>query len=111
MNKILSFTLGLALCLPLAVNIHAQDKKIINATYMVENDIKSDMDIVKAELDDFDFIYIMAGPKWAAEDFDLPQAEINRKYVQQHEYQHPDLIKKLIATIHETGGKILCSFP
>ena len=111
MNKLLFFTIGMVSCLPFASAIYAQEQKIINATYVVQSDIKSDNDIVKAELADFDFIYFMAAPEWKAEDFDLSQAEINRKYVQQHEYAQPGLIKKFISTVHEAGGKILCSFP
>ena len=35
MNKILSFALGLALCMPLAADVNAQEHKIINATYVL----------------------------------------------------------------------------
>lgn len=86
-------------------------QKFINATYSVSSWFKSQNEIVAEELKDFDFIYLSAAPKWEVADLDLPQSEINKKYVEQHTYPDPEFINKFVATVHETGGKVLCSFP
>lgn len=87
-----------------------QKDKIINAIYVGGRPDSMD-DIVADELDDFDFIYLMAAPQWEAADFDMTQEEINRKYVEGFSYGASDVITEYIRTVHKTGGKILCSFP
>lgn len=83
----------------------------LHCIYAVEGEWQSADDVVVPELDAFDFVYVMAGPKWAAEDFGMSQQEINAKYVDGHTYAHPDGMKALIDGVHSQGGKILCSFP
>lgn len=88
-----------------------QDNRLVNAIYCVGSRLDSEDDIVEDELDDFDFIYMVAPPQWKAEDFDLSQQEINLKYVEKFTYSDEPLLKKYIGTVHKTGGKVLCSFP
>lgn len=84
---------------------------LVNAIYSVGARLDSEDDIVREELASFDFIYMVAPPQWKAEDFDLTQQEINRKYVENHAYPDPGFFREYIGTVHETGGKVLCSFP
>ena len=98
-------------CVAIALSPVLQAQKLINATYSVSSWFKSQNEIVAEELQDFDFIYFSAAPAWEVEDFDLSQSEINKKYVDEHKYKDPEFVGKYVATVHETGGKILCSFP
>ena len=89
----------------------AKDRKeIMNSMYVVGSRIGSEQNIIAEELDDFDFIYLVAAPQWKAVDFDLPQEEIDRKYVDGYDYAGCPYIEKFISTVHETGGHVLCSF-
>lgn len=85
-------------------------KEIMNSMYVVGSRIGSEKDIVAEELDDFDFIYLVAAPQWTAGDFDLSWREIYRKYVKGYDYGGCPYIWKIINIVHETGGKVLCSF-
>lgn len=85
-------------------------EKTLHSTYLVASRLKSEDDIVKKELRNYDFIYLVAAPAWKAEDFDLGQEEIDRKYVREFSYKNEKLVSKFIRTVHGTGGKILCSF-
>lgn len=89
----------------------AWGKGPLHATYSVADRISSEDDIVPEDLARYDFIYLMAAPAWTAEDFDLSQEEIDRKYVAGHRYPEPGLVRKYVKTVHKTGGKVLCSFP
>ena len=83
----------------------------INATYLVAPQLKSSSDIVADDLRNYDFIYLFSAvPAWVAEDFDLSQEEINKKYVDDFNYPNPELIEEFISTVHKVGGKVLCSF-
>lgn len=93
-----------------------KDPDFIHATYSVGSRLKSKYSIDKSDFRNFQFVYLMAGPKWQSKDFDLSQKEINRKYVQQHQYKisekdgialEPYLIKK----VHADDCKVLVSFP
>lgn len=108
LNKLLAAVT--AACIPFMMPIEAHGEDMIIATYSVGSKIKTESDIVAKELENYDFIYLMAAPAWEASDFDGSQQEINRKYVTEHTYPS-DVIEKYIATVHQTGGKILCSFP
>lgn len=91
--------------------LSAKDRKeIMNSMYVVGSRIGSEKDIVAEELDDFDFIYLVAAPQWTAGDFDLSWREIYRKYVKGYDYGGCPYIWKIINIVHETGGKVLCSF-
>ena len=101
-----------ALALAAAVMAPATtEAKTINAIYSVGDRFKSEADIVKEDLADFDFLYLMAPPEWKEADYNAPTEEIIEKVVNQHSYgSHTPIIEKLISTVHENGNKILCSF-
>lgn len=89
---------------------NADRNPIINATYAVGSRF-AESDIDAADLAKFDFIYLNAAPKWSPSDFDLSSDEVVRKIVLSHRYDNEAAIRKLVATVHANGGKILCSFP
>ena len=89
----------------------SEKSPLIHAIYSLEREWPAPEAVAAPELDAFDFVYIMAAPKWTASDFDLSQEEINEKYVNGHEYRHPEGMKAFIDAVHGQGGKILCSFP
>lgn len=87
------------------------DKRMVNATYSVLTRLGDTDDVVAKDLDDFDFIYLVASPQWKVEDFDMSQEDIDRKYVEEFSYPDPALFEKYIDTVHKNGDKVLCSFP
>ncbi len=95
-------------------------KRVSHSTYSVPGRFNSDNITHKNNYKDFDFVYVMALPKWKAEDFDLTQSEINKKYIDEFDYKNLSASSKgrgmaqvpeLIENIHKTECKILCSFP
>lgn len=84
-----------------------KNTKVLHATYSVESRLKSKYNIDKSDFRDFQFVYLMAAPKWVSKDFDLSQKAINKKYVEEHRYKLspqdgialvPYLIKKYMQT-------------
>lgn len=113
------FFLIMALLLPcsmLTAQRNNETSEFIHATYSVESRLKSKYNVDKSDFKDFQFVYFMAAPKWESKDFDLSQKEINKKYVDDHQYKISEkdgiaLAPYLIKKVHNDGCKILVSFP
>ncbi|MFI3281790.1 MAG: glycosyl hydrolase family 18 protein [Rikenellaceae bacterium] len=89
---------------------------VTHSTYSVPGRFNSENITSSQNYEDFEFLYLMAMPKWEVEDFDLSQEEINRKCVEDFDYltdnrKGMSQVPELIENIHKTECKILCSFP
>lgn len=108
MKKELLFTLAILWSCVLC----AQD--FIHTTYLVGNSLKNAEQIRQIDYQKFQYIYLMAAPKWAQEDFTQPQKDIIQKLVTDHQYltdQDIEVIPLLIEEAHKNGTKVLLSFP
>lgn len=93
-----------------------EEYAFVHGTYSVDSRLKSKQEIDKSGFRDFQFVYLMAGPRWEIADFDLPQPQIDDKYVHRHTYPVSEadgvaLVPYLIDKVHADGSKILVSFP
>lgn len=90
------------------------DKNFIYATYSVGTRLKAPEYVSSHNVKEFDFVYLVASPQWKGADFDESQELINRKYVDDFEYAslyNNNYVPSYIDSIHQAGGKVLCSFP
>lgn len=87
----------------------------IHAAYSMSGSLKDVNYVRKVNFGQFQYHYIMAAPAWKAEDFDLSQEEINKKYVTDHAYgkekKAGGLVPEYIKNIHKAGSKVMVSFP
>lgn len=79
--------------------------------YVMESRIQSEDEITESALEDFVFFYLVAPPRWVAEDFDKDKEWILDKYVRGHQYSRPEVVSRFIETAHKVGAYVLCSFP
>lgn len=89
-------------------------QEFIHTTYMVGNSLKNVEQIRQIDYQKFQYIYLMAAPKWVQEDFTQPQKNIIQKLVTEHQYtkdQNIEMIPLLIEEAHKNGTKVLLSFP
>lgn len=89
-------------------------KDFYHCTYVTAGALQS-LDVVKASnWGQFDYIYMVASPKWVAEDFDDHQDFIEMKYIASQSYPDGDSGRALVpAAIEEAkkqGSKVLLSF-
>ena len=89
-------------------------RDFVHATYFIADKISRERDLEQADFTKFDFYYIIAGPKWGADDFeDLDQSM--KKFVTDHAYpaarRGEGLTPELIRKIHEAKAKALVSLP
>ena len=89
-------------------------RDFVHATYFIADKISGERDLEQADFTKFDFYYIIAGPKWGADDFeDLDQSM--KKFVTDHAYpaarRGEGLTPELIRKIHEAKAKALVSLP
>lgn len=102
-------TLGLLL---LSLNLCAQT--ISHSTYLVGRSLKNAEEVKQIDYKQFNYIYLMAAPKWNHEDFNAPQEEIINRLVTNHHYATDstgtELIPLLIKEAYKHGTKVLISF-
>lgn len=89
----------------------APPDNFVYSTYVVGSKIKSDVNTAQQNMSEFDCIYLVAPPKWIADDFDKSQDFVNKKYVQEYKHANECYIHKYVRNVHKSGNKILCSFP
>jgi len=87
----------------------------IHAVYAVGDRLRSKEQIVKTDFDVFDFVYLMAGPTWEAEDFAGTEADAMKQVVAKRAYTHGDkgrsLVPMFIKRAHAAGTRVLLSLP
>lgn len=91
--------------------LYAQD--FIHTTYLVRGSLKSIEKVRQIDYRKFNYIYLMAAPRWSQEDFSKPQDEIIKNLVTEHQYikdQDIEVIPLLIKEAHKSGTKVLLSF-
>ncbi len=92
-----------------------QNDSFVHATYVVGSRLKDCAQLDAIRFDQFDFMYVMAGPDWKAADFDLPAADVMRKLAEGHSYPQGReglaLVPELIARAHRSKVKVLVSLP
>lgn len=96
------------------IMVKAFDKDFIYATYTVGARLKTPQYISSRNVQEFDFVYLVASPNWVATDFDGNQEEINRKYVFNFDYTSlygNNYVLAYVDSVHQIGKKVLCSFP
>lgn len=111
---ILILSLFISSCTPKAEIKHRESSDFIYATYSVGEKLKTQENVAPQNLREFDIFYLVASPKWISMDFDQEQSQIYKKYIERNDYIsyfNHGLIQKYIDNIHETDGKVLCSFP
>ncbi len=88
---------------------------MLHAIYLVGKRIKSRRQLARTDYSKYDFIYLIAGPKWEAKDFESSADDVMKKLVLDHSY--PDgasgsaLVSELIAHAHKNNVKVLISLP
>lgn len=95
----------------LSCSLHAQD--FIHATYLVGHSLNNAIQVKQIDYRQFQYIYLMAAPKWNQVDFNLPEEEVINKLVTNHQYikdQETEVIPLLIEEAHKSGTKVLLSF-
>ena len=95
----------------LSCSLYAQD--FIHATYLVGHSLNSATYVKQINYRQFQYIYLMAAPKWNQEDFSRSQEEIIKKLVTNHQYikdKKTEVIPLLIEEAHKNGTKVLLSF-
>lgn len=105
-----SFFLIILLC-TLPLSLSCSKWKPVHGMYVMEGRIVSEEEITEAALSDFDFFYLVAPPRWEAEDFDQDEQWILDKYVSGHQYARPQVVSRFVETAHKVGACVLCSFP
>ena len=85
--------------------------KLSHSMYVMESRIASEEEITEANLQGFDYFYLVAPPRWQADDFDRDEAFLVKKYVTGHRYARPGVVPRFIQTAHRVGASVLCSFP
>ncbi len=117
MNKYIKQTLFVIIILAGGLSAYAQryNGQFTHSTYIVPQRFNSEYVTSPMNYEEFDFLYIMAAPMWEAKDFDLSQEEINKKYVDDFDYNGAgkgmSQVEDLIKNIKQTGCKIICCFP
>ena len=96
--------------------VQKENFKFVHGTYSVDSRLESKEEIDKSDFSNFQFVYLMAGPKWNIADFDLSQDEIIEKLVKHHQYEVSvnekiALVPYLINKVHADSCRILISFP
>ncbi len=93
----------------------AKHGAFIHATYVVGNWIKNRAQLDETRFEQFSFMYVMAGPDWKAEDFDLPEDVVMHRLVDNHSYPTGSsgraLVPELIALAQQEKVKVLVSIP
>lgn len=107
--SLVSMILSAVMLFPLFVS--CSNWKPVHAMYVMESRIASEEEITAQALSDFDYFYLVAPPRWSAEDFDRDEEWILDKYVRAHTYSRPGVVSRFIATAHQVGASVLCSFP
>ncbi|TLX71933.1 glycoside hydrolase family 18 protein [Labilibacter sediminis] len=95
-------------------NVHSQEKNTQNIghdTYIVGKRLKSNKTIERTNFSNYDFMYLMTGPKWKETDFDQSSSKIQKRLIDSHRYPKGDsgesLIPGLISAAHKHGTKVL----
>ncbi|MFV0325671.1 MAG: glycosyl hydrolase family 18 protein [Bacteroides xylanisolvens] len=91
--------------------LYAQN--FIHTTYLIGHSLKDAEKVKQIDYQNFQYIYLMAAPKWNQEDFTRPHEEIIQKLVTEHQYikdQNVEVIPLLIEQAHKNGTKVLLSF-
>ncbi len=92
----------------------ADSANTIHAAYFVGDKIAGAAELESTDFSRFNVYYIIAGPRWGADDFEELEAS-RKKYVTEHAYPPPTrgegLVPMLIEKIHASGGKALVSLP
>lgn len=106
----------LCTCTSQPVKIERPDLGFVHATYSVDSRLKSKQEIDKSDFRYFQFVYLMAGPRWEMAHLDLPVEQVLDKYVVRHEYPVSETdgvayVPYLIDKVHADGSRILVSFP
>lgn len=87
---------------------------VTHSTYLVGRSLKNVEEVMQIDYDQFNYIYLMAAPKWNQENFDVPREEIINRFVTNHRYEADEsgieLIPLLIKEAHRKGTKIFISF-
>jgi len=87
----------------------------VHATYVRGKYLKSRDQLDHTRFDQFDVMYLVAGPDWKAKDFELPETEVFRKLVKEHTYPTGDsgesLVPEFIDRAHRKKVKVLVSIP
>ena len=85
----------------------------VHATYVVGSRIKNRAQLEETRFEQFNFMYVMAGPAWKAKDFDQPEDAVLEKLVRGHSYPAGDsgvaLVPELIARAHQKKVCVLVS--
>ncbi len=86
---------------------------MIHATYAVGERLRSKTQIEKTNFAAFDYIYLMAGPKWEAQDFD--GTNVMQHMVTEHVYPEGDKGESLVAMFirhaHASDTRVVLSLP
>lgn len=85
-----------------------------HCTYVSGGNLKSIEEIKASNWGQFDFLYMVASPKWVADDFDAPYDTIYAKYIETQSYPDGDsgraLVPAAIAEAKAQGSKVVLSF-
>lgn len=109
--SLVSMILSAVMLFPHLLLVSCSNWKPVHAMYVMESRIASEEEITAQALSDFDYFYLVAPPRWSAEDFDRDEEWILDKYVRAHTYSRPGVVSRFIATAHQVGASVLCSFP
>ena len=101
----------------MSVKILTDEQKgaFIHATYVVGKMIRNRAQLDETRFEQFNFMYVMAGPDWKAKDFDISEDDVMSRLVQNHSYPAGNsgnaLVPELIALAHQKKVKVLVSIP
>ena len=87
----------------------------IHGTYLVGNRIKDRAQLHATRFEQFNVLYVMAGPDWKAADFDGPEDDVIGRLALKHSYPPGNsgnaLVPELISRAHQQGVRVLVSVP
>ena len=80
-------------------------------TYIVGRRLPSKKAVDRTNFSNYNFMYLMTGPKWSEKDFDIKPSKIHKKLIARYQYPRGDsgegLVPHLIDKAHEHGTKMM----
>lgn len=87
----------------------------VHGAYLVGDRIKGRAQLDQMRFEQFNLMYVMAGPRWKPEDFEMSDEAVMTKLVKGHAYPTGDrgsaLIPELIERAHRKNVAVLLSIP